>query len=72
MDQEFVVAVNNYRQSGSGNFPHISKAPVIYNRQLEIRQLIIDHVTTTGTLDPTAFKTTTWSLTANGSPITIK
>ena len=72
LDQEFVVAVNNYRQSGSGNFPHISKAPVIYNRQLEIRQLIIDHVTTTGTLDPTAFKTTTWSLTANGSPITIK
>ena len=27
---EFVVAVNNYRRSGGGNFPHVSTAPVVY------------------------------------------
>ena len=51
-DQQFVVAVNNYRQSGGGNFPHIKTAPVVYNRQVEIRQLMIDYVTTKKTLNP--------------------
>ncbi|TCC28656.1 bifunctional metallophosphatase/5'-nucleotidase [Kribbella sindirgiensis] len=70
-DQQFVVAVNNYRQSGGGNFPHVKTAPVVYNRQVEIRQLMIDYVTATGTVDPTTFHTTDWSLTSNGSPITV-
>jgi 2',3'-cyclic-nucleotide 2'-phosphodiesterase/3'-nucleotidase len=71
-DQEFVVAVNNYRQSGGGNFPHISKAPVLYNRQVEIRQLMIDYVTATGEVDPSAFARTDWALVANGTPIVVK
>src|SRR3954451_13947407 len=70
-DQQFVVAVNNYRQSGGGNFPHVKTAPVVYNRQVEIRQLMIDYVTTTGTVDPKTFHTVDWSLVSNGSPITV-
>ncbi|WP_432889403.1 bifunctional metallophosphatase/5'-nucleotidase [Kribbella sp. CA-245084] len=70
-DQQFVVAVNNYRQSGGGNFPHVSTAPVVYNRQVEIRQLMIDYVTATGEVDPTTFHTVDWSLTSNGTPIVI-
>src|SRR5207248_9325149 len=70
-DQQFVVAVNNYRQSGGGNFPHVKTAPVVYNRQVEIRQLMIDYVTATGTVDPRTFHTTDCSLTSNGSPITV-
>ncbi|WP_433166878.1 bifunctional metallophosphatase/5'-nucleotidase [Kribbella sp. CA-247076] len=70
-DQRFVVAVNNYRQSGGGNFPHITTAPVVYNRQLEIRQLMIDHVTTTGTIDPTTFQPGTWTLVSSGTPVVV-
>lgn len=70
-DQQFVVAVNNYRQSGGGNFPHIKTAPVVYNRQVEIRQLMIDYVIATGTVDPTAFHTGDWSLVSSGAPIVI-
>jgi len=70
-DQQFVVAVNNYRQSGGGNFPHVKTAPVVYNRQVEIRQLMIDYVTATGEVNPNTFHTTDWSLTSGGAPIVV-
>ena len=70
-DQQFVVAVNNYRQSGGGNFPHVTTAPVVYNRQVEIRQLMIDYVVATGTVDPAAFHTGNWSLVSGGAPIIV-
>jgi 2',3'-cyclic-nucleotide 2'-phosphodiesterase/3'-nucleotidase len=70
-DQQFVVAVNNYRQSGGGNFPHVKTAPVVYNRQVEIRQLMIDYVTANGQVNPSAFHTTDWSLTSNGTPVAV-
>lgn len=68
---KFVVAVNNYRQSGGGNFPHIKTAPVLYNRQVEIRQLMIDYVTANGEIDPATFATSDWKLTANGTPVVV-
>ncbi|MDC5697273.1 5'-nucleotidase C-terminal domain-containing protein [Intrasporangium calvum] len=68
---EFVVAINNYRQSGGGSFPHVTAAPVVYNRQLEIRQLIIDWVTANGTVDPPSFASIDWRLVAGTTPLTI-
>ncbi|TDD28177.1 bifunctional metallophosphatase/5'-nucleotidase [Kribbella turkmenica] len=70
-DQQFVVALNNYRQAGSGNFPHVTTAPVVYNRQVEIRQLMIDYVIATGTVDPSAFRTGAWSLVSGGAPVVV-
>ncbi|HWO63020.1 MAG TPA: 5'-nucleotidase C-terminal domain-containing protein [Umezawaea sp.] len=70
--QEFAVAVNNYRQSGGGGFPHISTAPVLLNQQQEIRQLMIDWVKETGEIDPALFAKVDWRLTANGTPVTIQ
>ncbi len=69
--QQFVMAVNNYRQSGGGNFPHIKTAPVVYNRQVEIRQLLIDWVVANHVIDPAAFASLDWKLVSNGAPITI-
>ena len=69
--EQFVLAINNYRQSGGGGFPHVSTAPVVYNRQVEIRQLLIDWVTAHGVIDPAAFASSDWRLVSNGSPITI-
>jgi 2',3'-cyclic-nucleotide 2'-phosphodiesterase / 3'-nucleotidase len=70
--QEFVVAVNNYRQSGGGGFPHISTAPVLLNQQQEIRQLMIDWVKATGEIDPAVFAKVDWRLVANGTPVVIQ
>ena len=71
-DDTFVVAINNYRQSGGGNFPHVTSAPVAYNRQEEIRQLLIDRVSATGEIDPPSFFSVDWRLTADGEPVVIE
>ncbi|MDT0330245.1 bifunctional metallophosphatase/5'-nucleotidase [Nocardiopsis lambiniae] len=68
-DQRFVVAVNNYRQSGGGAFPHITDAPVVYNAQREIRQALIDHATAVGVIDPADFHDVNWRLVRQGAPI---
>jgi 2',3'-cyclic-nucleotide 2'-phosphodiesterase/3'-nucleotidase len=68
---EFALAVNNYRQSGGGGFPAVHDAPVVYNRQIDIRQLLIDWVTAHHTIDPSQFATVDWQLVSNGTPITV-
>jgi 2',3'-cyclic-nucleotide 2'-phosphodiesterase / 3'-nucleotidase len=68
-DQQFVVAINNYRQSGGGGFPHVTTAPVVYNAQVEIRQALIDYATATGVIDPAGFTEPNWKLTRDGKPL---
>ena len=68
---QFVIAINNYRQSGGGNFPHVKTAPVVYNRQIEIRQMLIDWVTANKVIDPSTFSSLDWKLVSNGTPITV-
>ena len=68
---QFVIAINNYRQSGGGNFPHVKTAPVVYNRQIEIRQMLIDWVTANKVIDPSTFSSLDWKLVSNGAPITV-
>lgn len=70
-DAKFVLAVNNYRQSGGGNFPGVTTAPVVYNAQVEIRQSLIDWVQAKGTIDPAQFPTTDWRLVADGQPVQV-
>ncbi|MGO4804070.1 5'-nucleotidase C-terminal domain-containing protein [Arthrobacter sp. 2MCAF15] len=70
-EQEFALAINNYRQSGGGNFPAVKSAPVLSNSQREIRQRIIDYVVDRGTLDVATFSQANWRLTVNGAPLTV-
>lgn len=68
---KFVVAINNYRQSGGGGFPDVTTAPVVHNAQQEIRQLIIDWVTSHKVIDPPAFAKIDWKLVSNGATVQI-
>ncbi|MBF4460966.1 MULTISPECIES: bifunctional metallophosphatase/5'-nucleotidase [unclassified Rathayibacter] len=63
-DESFVMAVNNYRQSGGGAYPAIAQAPLVYDDRLEIRQLLIDWATERGVIDPADFFDPNWSLTS--------
>ncbi|MGY1828885.1 bifunctional metallophosphatase/5'-nucleotidase [Geodermatophilus sp. SYSU D01180] len=65
----FVVAVNNYRRSGGGNFPGISTAPVVYDEQQEIRQLLIDWAQERQVIDPADFYDPNWQLVRDGEPL---
>lgn len=68
-DMEFVVAVNNYRRSGGGAYPHITTAPLVYDEQQEIRQLLIDWAAERGEIDPAEFFVPSWTLTVAGVPV---
>ncbi|MCP2322195.1 2',3'-cyclic-nucleotide 2'-phosphodiesterase/3'-nucleotidase [Hamadaea flava] len=65
---QFVIAVNNYRRSGGGNFPGVVKTQV-YNEQQEIRQLLIDWAQAKGAIDPADFFTPNWRLVREGVPV---
>ncbi len=64
---EFVVATNNYRQAGSGGFPHIAAAPVVHDAQQEIRQALIDWVTARATVSPEDFPGPHWRVIGRGA-----
>ncbi|MFI2369562.1 bifunctional metallophosphatase/5'-nucleotidase [Streptomyces sp. NPDC018833] len=65
----FVLAVNNYRASGGGNFPHIARAQQLWANSEEIRNTIISWVQAKGTVDPASFASVSWKLTREGTPV---
>ncbi|WP_405986392.1 bifunctional metallophosphatase/5'-nucleotidase [Streptomyces sp. NBC_00872] len=66
---KFVFAVNNYRASGGGNFPHVATAQQLWSNSDEIRNTIISWVQAAGTVDPAQFASVDWKLTRDGTPV---
>jgi 2',3'-cyclic-nucleotide 2'-phosphodiesterase (5'-nucleotidase family) len=58
----FTMALNNYRQTGGGGYAMLSNAPVVYDKQQEIRQLLVEGVRSKGTITPTDYFTRNWRL----------
>jgi 2',3'-cyclic-nucleotide 2'-phosphodiesterase (5'-nucleotidase family) len=61
-DDSFTMALNNYRQTGGGGYAMLSGAPVVYDKQQEIRQLLIDEVKARGTLRQSDYYRQNWTL----------
>lgn len=53
-DQKFIVATNNYRASGGGNFPGLTGDNVIIESPDENRQIIINYIMEKQTINPAA------------------
>ncbi|MFD3662421.1 bifunctional metallophosphatase/5'-nucleotidase [Streptomyces sp. NPDC058659] len=66
---KFVLAVNNYRASGGGAFPHVANAQQLWANSDEIRNTIIQWVKAKGTVDPGLFASVDWKLTRDGVPV---
>jgi 2',3'-cyclic-nucleotide 2'-phosphodiesterase (5'-nucleotidase family) len=58
----FTLALNNYRQTGGGGYAMLQGAPVVDDRQEEIRQLLIDEVRRRGTIRPEDYHRRNWAL----------
>jgi 2',3'-cyclic-nucleotide 2'-phosphodiesterase (5'-nucleotidase family) len=58
----FTMALNNYRQTGGGGFAMLRDAPVVSDKQQEIRQLLIDEVQRVGTLRPADYFHPNWRI----------
>jgi 2',3'-cyclic-nucleotide 2'-phosphodiesterase/3'-nucleotidase/5'-nucleotidase len=65
----FTTALNNYRQTGGGGYAMLSGAPVVFDKQQEIRQLLIDEVRARGTLRTADYFTQNWSLARGASAV---
>nr|WP_234433236.1 5'-nucleotidase C-terminal domain-containing protein [Streptomyces sp. NRRL WC-3549] len=65
----FVFAVNNYRASGGGDFPHVPGAEQVWADSDEIRNTIIGWVRAKGSVDPAEFASVDWRLTRDGVPV---
>ncbi|WP_164461571.1 bifunctional metallophosphatase/5'-nucleotidase [Neoactinobaculum massilliense] len=64
-DDAFVLAINNYRQSGGVGYPHVTDAPIVFDQQQAIRDLLIQWAEKRGTIDPSKFAVTNWKLTTS-------
>jgi 2',3'-cyclic-nucleotide 2'-phosphodiesterase/3'-nucleotidase len=68
-DAQFVLAVNNYRANGGGNFPFVAAAKMLWSNSEEIRNTMIAWVKEKGSIDPAEFASVDWKLTRDGAPV---
>ncbi|WP_035850345.1 bifunctional metallophosphatase/5'-nucleotidase [Kitasatospora azatica] len=66
---QFVLAVNNYRANGGGNFPHVATAKQVWTNSDEIRNSMIAWVKAKGVIDPADFAAVSWRLVRAGVPV---
>ena len=58
----FTMALNDYRQSGGGGFTMLRGAPLVYDQQQVIRDLLVEEVRRKGTVSPEDYFTQSWRL----------
>ncbi|MBA3673035.1 MAG: 5'-nucleotidase C-terminal domain-containing protein, partial [Gemmatimonadaceae bacterium] len=58
----FTMALNNYRQTGGGGYTMLAGAPVVYDKQQEIRQLLVEEVRRRGTILPQDYFQSNWRI----------
>jgi len=58
----FTLALNNYRQTGGGGYAMLRGARVVYDRQQEIRQLLIDELRRRHTIRQSDYFVKNWSI----------
>jgi 2',3'-cyclic-nucleotide 2'-phosphodiesterase/3'-nucleotidase/5'-nucleotidase len=58
----FTLALNNYRQQGGGGFTMFARAPVTYDRNESIRDLLVEEIRRVGTLRAADYFTRNWRI----------
>jgi 2',3'-cyclic-nucleotide 2'-phosphodiesterase (5'-nucleotidase family) len=71
-DDSFTMALSNYRAEGAGGYTMLRGAPPVYDREQDLRQLLIEEVARSGTLDPAAYFTRNWRIVPPARATTIR
>jgi 2',3'-cyclic-nucleotide 2'-phosphodiesterase/3'-nucleotidase len=58
----FTLALNNYRRQGGGGFAMLARAPLVYDRGEDIRDLLAEDLARRGTLRPEDVFVCTWGI----------
>lgn len=61
-DARVVLALNNYRWSGGSGYPHVTNAPIVYQEQKAVRDLMIDWAIEHQTINPADFFEQSWTV----------
>jgi 2',3'-cyclic-nucleotide 2'-phosphodiesterase (5'-nucleotidase family) len=64
-DDEFTLALNNYRQAGGGGFPAVAAAELVYEGTESIRALMIREFESRGAVSPDDVEPDDWELVPN-------
>lgn len=68
-DTEVILALNNYRWSGGSGYPHVTAAPIVYNEQKAVRDLMIDWAIQNKTIDPATFFEKNWTVSTSAAEV---
>ncbi|MCU0619144.1 MAG: 5'-nucleotidase C-terminal domain-containing protein, partial [Gemmatimonadaceae bacterium] len=61
-DQRFTLALSNYRQGGGGGFAMLAGAPVVFDSQVDIRELLLQDLRARRRLDPADVHVANWRI----------
>jgi 2',3'-cyclic-nucleotide 2'-phosphodiesterase/3'-nucleotidase/5'-nucleotidase len=61
-EDSFTLAVNSYRQTGSGGYSMLRDAPVVYDKGENIRDLLIEEIRSRDEIDPAEFDWREWRI----------
>ncbi len=58
----FTMAINSYRQAGGGGYPMVARAPVVYDKGEDIRELLVDEIRRVRTIQATVYLRPSWAI----------
>jgi 2',3'-cyclic-nucleotide 2'-phosphodiesterase (5'-nucleotidase family) len=58
----FTMALNSYRQSGGGGYTMLAKAPVVYDKGEDVRELLVDEVRRVRNLQAANYLHPSWAI----------
>ncbi len=65
-DQAFTLALNAYRQGGGGGYEMFRDAPVVYSREENVRELLIEYLRNKKTVEPDEYFRHNWRIVPRG------